>query len=305
MPRLLLIANSNAQTVTTRGRDVIVKALSSEYEVQVSETKRHGHAIHVARGAVHEEFDVVVALGGDGTVNEVANGLAGSDVPLGILPGGGTNVLARTLGVPRDIVEATAAILANGHGRPRRVPLGRADGRYFTFGCGVGLDAAIVRQVERRQRLKKAVGEWYYVWSGLRVFFARYDRRSPKIRLSWGPDLEHRRSGLFLAVCQNSSPFTYLGDREFRVCPDADLERDGLDCLSLDSLRVGTVVRTVLSAFGSGRHVRGRHALYLKDQRRIRIDCEEPLPVQMDGEYLGERDHLEIEFVPDALAVLA
>lgn len=303
-PRLLLIANSNARSITTKARDVIVRALSTRYDVRVTETKRHGHAIPVAKGAVHEGFDVVLAMGGDGTVNEVANGLAGSGVPLGILPAGGANVFARSLGIPEDPVEATAILLENGGTEPRSVPLGRADGRYFAFGCGMGLDAAVVRQVERRQRLKKAVGDGYYIWSGIRVFFGRYDRRTPHLRVSWGPDLGESRGGLFLAICQSSSPFTFMGKREFRVCPDAELD-GGLDLFALDSARTRTVVRTVVSAFGAAHHVRGKHALYVKDQPRFLIESDVAMPVQMDGEYIGERTRLDIEIVPDALRVLA
>jgi len=303
--RLLLISNSNASTVTRRVREVITKALSADFDLRVANTKRGGHATYVARGAVHEGVDLVVALGGDGTVNEVANGLAGTDVPLGILPGGGTNVFARTLGIPRDVIEATTLLLQNGTSgaEPRTVPLGRADGRYFAFTCGLGVDGAIVRQVERRQRLKKAVGEWYFVWSGLRTYFTGFDRRRPTVRLSWGPDLEHRREGLYFAICQNSDPFTFLGDRPFRLCPQADLD-GGLDLLSSDSMRVRTILPTVLRAFGSARHVGRRHLVYLHDERRILVECSEPLPMQMDGEFLGDRTRVELDVVPGALRVL-
>jgi diacylglycerol kinase family enzyme len=283
--------------------EVISKALRSEYDVRVAETKRHGHATHVARGAVHEGFDVVVAMGGDGTLNEVANGLAGSHVPLGILPGGGTNVFARGLGIPEDLLEAASLLLQGGHGEPRRIPLGRADGRYFVFTCGIGLDGAIVRTVERRQRLKKAGGEAFYLWSGL-LAWARSDRRTPHLRVSWGRELEHHRSGLFLAISQNASPFTYLREREFRVNPDVDLD-GGIDLFGLDTLRLRTLLRTILQAFSSGRHVRGRHAFSLHDEARIVVEADRPLPVQMDGEYVGERSRLELEVVPDALSVLA
>jgi diacylglycerol kinase family enzyme len=301
--RLLLIANANARSYSPKRLEIISKALASEYQVQLAETKRRGHATHVARGAVHEGYDVVVAMGGDGTLNEVANGLAGSRVPLGILPGGSTNVFARSLGIPEDLIEATSILLENGHGEPRRIPLGRADGRYFVFTCGIGFDGAIVRTVERRYRLKKAGGEAFYLWSGL-LALARYDRRTPHLRVTWGPDLEHHRSGLFLTVAQKASPFTYLREREFRVNPDADLDA-GIDCFGLDSMKLRTVLRTVFQALSSGRHVRGRHAFSLHDQPRIVIEADRPLPVQMDGEYVGERTRLDLEAVPDALSVLA
>jgi diacylglycerol kinase family enzyme len=301
--RLLLIVNVNASAVTPWAINVIERALSSELDVEVARTKRRDHATHLARGAAHEGFDVVASLGGDGTVNEVANGLAGTQVSMAVIPGGGTNVLARSLGIPRDPIEATWYLIANHRNPPRRVPLGRADGRYFTFACGVGLDGAIVRDVERRQRLKKEIGHPYYVWSAARIFFTGVDRRRPRVRVRWGQNLEHERGGLFLAICQKTRPFTYLGSREMHLCPQARLEK-GLDCLALDTLRTPTVLRIVAQTFGSGKHVRNPHVLSLHDQERIEVTCDGPIPVQMDGEYLGDRDRVLLEAVPDALSLL-
>lgn len=301
--RLLLIVNATAQQVTPWKVTIIESALASAFDVEVVLTKRGGHATHLARGAAHEGVDLVVALGGDGTVNEVVNGLAGTSVPMAILPGGGVNVLARSLGMPADPIEATAHLLHNRNRPPRRVPLGRADGRYFTFSCGVGLDGAIVKQVERRRALKRAGRSGYYAWTALRVFFGRYGRRRPRIHVRWGPALEHRRDSLFVAIAQKSDPFTYLGPRPMRLCPQADLE-GGLDLLGLDTLRLGFILRLIASAFGSGRHVRSRHVLHLHDQERIEVNCDVPLPVQADGEYVGDRDRVVLEVVPDALSLL-
>lgn len=301
--RLLLIANVTAQQVTPWKVTIIESALASAFDLDVVLTKRGGHATHLARGAAHQGVDLVVALGGDGTVNEVANGLAGTSVPMGILPGGGVNVLARSLGIPSDPIEATAHLLHHRDDPPRRVTLGRADGRYFTFSCGVGLDGAIVRQVERRKALKKAGRSGYYAWTALRVFFVGYGRRRPKVSVRWGHDLEHHRDGLFLAIVQNTDPFTYLGPRPMHLCPEADLD-GGLDLVALDSLRVGFVLRVIASSFGSGRHTRSRHVLHLHDQQRIEIICDEPLPVQADGEYMGNRERLTLEAVPNALWLL-
>jgi diacylglycerol kinase family enzyme len=300
--RALLIANTNASTVTPRKMWVIERALSSELKLEVVLTKRKDHATHLARGAAHEGLDLVIALGGDGTVNEVVNGLAGTPVPMAILPGGGTNVLARSLGIPQDTVEATGHLIANLGAEPRRVPVGRADGRYFTFACGMGIDGAIVRDVERRQMLKKTVGEWYYVWSGLRIF-AAVDRRRPPISLRWGKELENHRDGLFVAICQKTTPFTYLGRRPMRICPDARMDL-GVDCLALDRFDARFVFRLVAQVFGSGRHTRSRHVLYLHDEQRIEIDSRDPLPVELDGEFIGERRRLLVESVPNALSLL-
>jgi diacylglycerol kinase family enzyme len=301
--RLLVIVNVNAQAVTPWTVDVIERALASEFKVQLVRTKRKEHAMHLARGAIHEGFDAVAAFGGDGTVNEVANGLAGSAVPMAIIPGGGTNVLARSLGIPRDPVEATWYLITNRHNEPKRVSLGRVDGRHFTFGCGVGLDGAIVRDVERRQVLKKGLGHPYYVWAALRIFFGGIDRRRPVLRLRWGSNLEHQRAGLYLAIVQKTRPFSYLGNREMHVCPRASLDR-GLDCFATSSMRTDVILRIVAQTFGSRRHVQNPHALYVEDQPMIEILCDQPLPVQMDGEYIGDRTRILLESVPNALSLL-
>jgi diacylglycerol kinase family enzyme len=229
--------------------------------------------------------------------------MAGSEVPLGVIPGGGTNVFARALGIPRDPVRAAGHLLALLHERDRRISLGKANGRYFTFTCGVGLDGAIVRRVERRQLLKRAAGHGYFVWSTIRELLAA-DRRHPRVRVRWGSDLEHERDGLFLAISQKGRPFTYLLSRPMHLSPRADFAL-GLDLLAVDRLSIPFVSGVVLQSFTSHRHVHDRHVLSLHDEDRIEVACDSPLPAQMDGEYLGLRDHLSLEVARDALRVLA
>jgi diacylglycerol kinase family enzyme len=303
VPRLLLIVNVKAQSVTPWTVNVIESALRSEFDVERTETKKRGHATHLARGAAHEGSDLVVSMGGDGTLNEVANGLAGTHVPLGIIPAGGTNVLARSLGIPWDPIEATWHLLANRNNPPRRVPLGRVDGRYFTFGSGIGFDGALVRDVERRQGLKKGLGHPFFVWSGVRLFFAGVDRKHPPIRLRWGANLEHQREDLFVAICQKTKPFTYFGSREMNICPDARLEK-GLDCLALDTMSTPTILRIVGEMFTRARHTKNKHVLYLHDEQQIEATSDIPLPLQMDGEYIGDRTKVLFEAVPDALSIV-
>jgi diacylglycerol kinase family enzyme len=301
--RLLLISNGNAYRTTAYQREVIPRALAAEFKVDVSVTTRPGDATLLARQAALDGIAIVAALGGDGTVNEVANGLAGTDSSLAILPAGMANVFARSLGIPDDPIEATGWLVENPDVSPRRVPLGLVADRHFTVSCGVGLDAAIVREVERRQWTKKRVGDWFFVWSGLRVFFRGYDRRKPHIDAAWGPELEERRAGLFLAIAQNTTPYTYFRGRAMRLCPDAEMD-GGLDLLALDSLRTRVAIPVVARAFRSARHIRGRHALYVKDRRRFDLRCDRPMPVQVDGEFIGLHERLAIESVPAALGVL-
>lgn len=303
MRRLLLIVNENAYRVAPDRRNAIADALSRAFKLEEARTDRPGHAIDLTAEAVLDGIELVAALGGDGTVNEVANGLAGTDVPMAIVPGGMANVFARSLGIPNDCLAATHMLVDNAMGSPRQVTLGVVGGRYFTSNCGVGLDAAIVRRVEERQRAKKRWGDWFFVWSGLRMFFAGFDRRTPRVRLAWGENLEQQRDGLFLAIVQNTGPYTYLGKRPMRLCPAAELDA-GLDFIALDSMHTRVALPVVLSSFGSAGHVRKPHVLHVRDQRKIAIECDEPQPVQVDGEFIGERDHVLVEAVPNALSVI-
>ncbi len=304
MRHVVLIANENAHVVSPFVQDVIARALSGGAKLEQVLTKRRGHATHVARGAAHQGADLVVVLGGDGTVNEVVNGLAGSAVPVAVLPGGGANILARSLGLPNDPVEATGILLERLQRPPTRIPLGRVDGRYFVSNCGIGFDAAIVGEVERRPGAKRVAGDAFFVWTALKVFFLTYDRRHPHLSVSWGPNLEHRREGVFMAVVQKANPFTYLGSRAMRICPQVE-RTGGLDMVGLTKMRAASTVRIAAQTFASGRHVGNKRVLHLHDESRIRVTADRPMPLQADGEYLGERVAFDIETVPDALSIVA
>jgi diacylglycerol kinase family enzyme len=301
--RVLLIANANAHTVTPYAYDVIARALASDARLEKVETKRQGHATHVARGAAHEGVDLVVVLGGDGTVNEVVQGLALSHTPLAVLPGGGANIFARGLGMPNDPIEATGWLIDRLDHAPTRIPLGRLDDRWFVSNCGVGFDAAIVRSVERRQFAKRVAGDAFFIWTALRVFFTGYDRRHPHITVSYGEDLAERRDDLFLTVVQKADPYTYLGERPMRLCPEVE-RAGGLDLIAVDRLRVTTTLRIALQSFGAAKHWGYRHVFALHDASALRIESDEPLPVQADGELIGDRTCVEIRCVPDALSIL-
>lgn len=301
--RTLLIANARAHAVTPGRIRFIRRALATRTEVDLVRTGRRGHAAELARGAVASGYDVVAALGGDGTVNEVANGLAGTHVPLGIIPGGGADVLARSLGIPREPVRAAGHLLARLGGPARRIGLGRAGDRYFTFACGIGLDGAIVRHVEGHPRLKRLGGYAYYLWSGLRLAMLGYDLRSPRVRMRWGPALEREREGLTFLISQNGRPFTFLFGRPMNVCPRASVDL-GLDCLGVGAVGRLGLLRMILQTFGSAGHVRRRDVAYVHDATRIEVECARPLPVQADGEDLGDHDRLVLESAPGALSVL-
>jgi diacylglycerol kinase family enzyme len=161
--RMLVIVNPYATTMTMRLKHLVVYALQGRYDVEAIETERRGHAIELVTAAVGEAFDVVVAFGGDGTVNEAANGLAGTPTPLTVLPGGSNNVFCKMLGIPNDVVDATEHLLRMAdRWEPRAIDLGCVNGRWFTFAAGVGLDASVVERVDAHPRLKARYGAWYY-----------------------------------------------------------------------------------------------------------------------------------------------
>ena len=164
--RMLLIVNPYATTVSDRLKNLVVYALQGRYEVETVDTEAQNHATEIGREVRDHGYDIVVAFGGDGTLNEVANGLAGTDVPVSVLPGGSTNVVCRTLGIPNDVVDATEHLLAMvDEWQPRKIDLGMADGRHFVFSCGVGIDATVVKRVDAHPKLKSRAGPYYYTWA--------------------------------------------------------------------------------------------------------------------------------------------
>jgi len=299
----LLIFNPEATSVSVRVRDVIAHALAAEMSLEVVGTKRRNHATALAAGAAHEGVDLVISLGGDGTLNEVINGLAGTSVPVAPLPGGGTNVFARTLGLPNDPIEATSVVLerlADGS-EPRSVGLGRVNGRAFGFCAGVGFDAAVVGAVERRFRVKQRVGQPYFIAQAVRTFFLGYEGRRAPMSI----ELQDRRiEGLGAIVVCESDPYTFLGQRPVRFCPQAGTA-SGLDITALHSLRLIPLLRLVRGALTRAHHVRMRDVEAIHDVAAFRIEAPEPVPYQVDGEFAGRERELHFSSMPDALRVIA
>lgn len=303
-PPALLVVNPAAHRVSLNREDPVIGALTRGFDLDVVETKSRGHATELASRAAEEGLGLLIALGGDGTANEAANGLARSATALAVLPGGEANILARALGMGRDPLQAARKLVARVDAEPRTIALGRIGERWFVSNCGVGLDAAIVEDVESHPWAKRRLGDLSFVRAGLRQFLSRYDRSTPNIELRWGSDLAEHRDGLFMAVAQNLSPYTYLGRRPMRLCPDADID-DALDVFAMDSFRLRHVLAVLLASFGRARHTRQRHVISLRDQRRLRIRCAVPLPMQADGEFLGMTTDVEVESVPAALRILS
>jgi diacylglycerol kinase family enzyme len=312
--RILLLVNSSASSVTARGRVVIQKALSADHEVRMVETNRRGHATRLSRAAANDGVEVVVVLGGDGTLNEAANGLAGTDTALAPLPGGSTNVFARTLGLPDDPVDANAVLLeALERGELDRVGLGVVNGRYFLFHVGIGYDAAVVAQVERRGTMKRWASHPLFAYCAVTTWFRHFDRTRPAMAVELpavAPDGATLSGALepgidaFFTVVLNTNPYTYLGTRPFNLAPDATLDR-GLAVVAIRTMQVGPFLRLVGSALGSGRLLRhSDHVVYRHDVDRLAITGHRPFPYQVDGDYLGERDRLEFQHAPDILTLV-
>lgn len=287
--RALLVVNPKATGTTARTRDVLAAALAADLKVEVVETRARGHATDLAAAAAQDGVDYVVALGGDGTLNEVVNGLLahgrrGEDAPvLGIVPGGCTNVLARSLGLPTDPVEATAELLGGVRtGRTRTIGLGRAGERWFTFCAGLGIDAATVQRVESKRTSGSQVTSWRYARAALVEFFLHLDRRHPPLTISV-PGADDVPA--FLGLVCNTAPWTYLAGRPVDPCPEASFE-GGLDVFGLTRMHVVPTLRILGQLFGDG--PRGRRVVSRHDLDELTVRAAGPTALQVDGDYLGE-----------------
>jgi diacylglycerol kinase family enzyme len=301
--RLLLVVNASASAVTARGRVVIQKALSADHDVTVAETNRRGHATRLAQGAANDGVDVVVCLGGDGTLNEIANGLAGTDTALAALPGGSTNVFARTTGLPNDPIEATGALVdALGKQRIEPIGLGSVNGRYFLFHVGLGFDAVVVQQVERRAGLKRYAGHLLFIYGAFSTWFRHYDRSRPRFAVHFA-DGTVVDDGYF-GICLNTNPCTYLGNRPFNIAPETTLDR-GLSMFTLRSLSPLVLLGAASKALGLGRDLRRQRRVDLRtDVGKLTVNGYGPFPYQVDGDYLGETEQLEFRHEPEILRLV-
>ncbi len=307
--RLLLLVNTSASAVTPRGRVVIQKALSADHDLTVAETSRRGHASRLAQGAAADRLDAVVVLGGDGTLNEAANGLAGSATALGVLPGGSTNVYARTIGMTNDPIEATGELLAAlGRRSTRRVGLGLVNGRYFLFNVGIGFDAAVVEQTERRASLKRYAGHALFVYAAFVTWYRHYDRSRPRfaVRTTPGPGGGPPEvvDDAYFAVCQKTNPYTFLGNWPLDVAPEAGFDT-GLSLLTLRTLTPTVLLSAVASALRGGHRLGNHRRVHQSDGLdEIVVTGYGPFPYQVDGDYLGTADRLVLSWERDALTLI-
>lgn len=309
----MLIANPKATSTTQRARDLLVRAFAGDLEVELAETQYQRHAIELASRAAHDKYDIVIALGGDGTVNEAVNGLMqhpgnADDRPaLAILPGGNANVLARALGLPNDPLRSIASILgALRTDHFKTISLGHVstghEERHFTFTAGVGLDAEVVHAVEMARRNGEKASSSLYVKAALRQYFAVTDRKTPALQVRDSRGRVAR--GLFLAFVANTSPWTYLGPRPVNPSPRASFG-SGLDLFGMRSAGVtptlAAIAQMLVPASGGPR---GRHVVELHDETELTITSARPIALQVDGDYLGRRERMVFRSVPKAIRVV-
>jgi len=303
--RMLIIVNPYATTVSDRLKNLVVYALRGRYEVDAVDTNSRDHATELSREAAREGYDVVVAFGGDGTVNEAANGLAGSDTPLSCLPGGRANVYCRMLGIPTDVVDATEHLLLMADGwHPQRVDIGAVEDRKFLFSAGVGLDASVVERVDAHPQLKARFGEWYYTWTSVGTFTRRYLVHPPRLEAKLG---DVAIAGVTVIV-QNATPYTYFGERPVEMGEGATLRSGDLAGLVLDRARPFDVPTIIARALSNQVKVsRHRHVHPFSGLRELQVRSldKRPLPLQVDGDYIGEVEQAAFGVAPGGLAVVS
>ena len=310
--RMLLIVNPYATTVSDRLKNLVVYALQGRFDVEAVSTQAQNHATEIGREARDGGYDVVVAFGGDGTLNEVANGLAGTDLPVAVLPGGSTNVVCRTLGIPNDVVDATEHLLSLvDDWRPRKIDLGMVDDRYFVFACGVGIDATVVQRVDSNPKLKSTAGPYYYSWAGISGFYRRYLVNPIRVRTI--VDGREPVEGV-TTIVQNSDPLTYFASRPIRVCEGIAIDDGTLSMAVLKRATQRDMPTLITRLFSESRPAaRHKQVVHFDDVAHAVVETAStgkdgavrPFPLQVDGDYIGERDRVELRAAPGALTIVA
>jgi diacylglycerol kinase family enzyme len=303
--RMLVIVNPYATTMSVRLKHLVVYALQGRYDVEAIETERRGHAIELVTAAVGQAFDVVVAFGGDGTVNEAANGLAGTGTPLTVLPGGSNNVFCKMLGIPNDVVDATEHLLRLAdRWEPRPVDLGQLNGRWFTFAAGFGLDASVVERVDAHPHLKARFGAWYYTQAAVATFLRKYVVNPPRLEITVDGETVQGVSAFF----QNGAPYTYFKSRPVSLVEGARLDSGDLAGVMLTRARpydVPTVTFRALSGAARIAKHRAITAFAGVRQATVRSLDGRPIPLQVDGDHMSDETVAELSVSAGALHVVS
>ena len=284
--------------------DLAVRSLAGLVDLDVERTQYRGHARELASAA---RGDIIIVLGGDGSINEVVNGIMsrpeGRPV-IAVIPGGGGNVFARGLGLPVDPAVAIRRVReAIAAGRCRTIGLGLAGDRYFTFSAGLGMDAEVVREVDRLRAEGHRESASLFLRAVIRQYYRGTDRRRPALTLE--RDGEPPAGDLFMTIITNRSPWTYFRDRPLLPVPNPDFN-SGLDLLALRRMRLTTILNAVgQMLYIRSRPPRGRDLLSVLGSESLTIRSSRPIAFQADGEYLGETEAVKFQFAPRALRVAA
>jgi diacylglycerol kinase family enzyme len=312
--RAVLIVNPNATSTTPAGRDLLAHALESRVKLTVEHTGRRGHAIDIAREAARDGVDVLIVHGGDGTVNEVVNGVLGEcgrtphpDAPaIGVVPGGSANVFARALGISPDPIEATNQLvdLLGDYRRTkswRRIGLMDCGERWAVFTAGMGVDGDVVAAVEAQRDRGRKVTAARYIRFAVREVLAS-TRKEPMLTLHL-PDRD-AVAGVHFAFVSNSSPWTYANTRAVWTNPTTTFE-NGLGVFATTSMNVWANLRLVRQMLSRKPKIAARHLIRDDDLAWVRISSSAPVACQIDGDFHGMRDDMTFRAVPAALAVVA
>jgi diacylglycerol kinase family enzyme len=298
--RAVMIANPNAGRWSERSRSDVIEAVRDRFDVDVYSTTARGTGMELAAEIADQGEQLVVAFGGDGHVNEVVNGLAGTECTLGIIPGGTMNVFARCLKVPTNPLDAVAKLAQTALKPARTVPLGLIDDRYFTFSAGCGFDAEAAERVERYVPAKRRYGEMWFYWSAFRVLAGSYRRRSPTM-IAKGAFGELPIS---MAIASNCGPYAYLGERPVRIAPNVSLHK-GIDLFALKSMRIEALPLYAWRVMVSGNLTEHRDVFYCHDLREFELVSTHEFSRHADGEPLRPARKAKFSVVPNALKVSA
>jgi diacylglycerol kinase family enzyme len=294
----VVVVNPQAGRLSGEERERVVEALSESFRLEIATTRKRGGGIEPAAAASDAGVPLVIAFGGDGHVNEVANGVAGSVTGMGIVPGGTMNVFARALGIPTDPMEAVRHLVAARNRPERLVHLGKMDERYFTFSAGCGFDAEAAARVERDIPSKRRFGEFFFYWSAFRVLAGSYRHRNPSMRVR-GPfgDVP-----VAMAIACNSGPYAYLAGRAVTLAPNVSLE-GGLDIFAMKKMRLEALPMYAWNSVFSGDLVSHRDAFYESDLEGFEIVADEPFERHVDGEPLEPSDSARFSIARNILRV--
>jgi diacylglycerol kinase family enzyme len=294
VPRSVLIVNPNASGVTPDLTVAVEDVLRATGELETVLTERPLHAAEIAEAVSRGDAERIYVFSGDGGYNEVVNGLE-ADLPVGFIPGGSTSVFPRALGVPRDPVAAARALAVSP--AEKRISLGRVNGRRFTFSSGFGIDAELVRRVDALGRA-----------SGKRANDLAFARTLAGIfaesRARFAPAMEVEGLGrVAFALVANGHPFSYVGRVPLRIAPKAKFEL-GLDLVAPREIKARRLPQVAAWALAGKGQQRSPHVLYVHDADELVVRADRPMPLQVDGEDLGDVEEAHFEAERSALRVL-